>query len=149
MRKLNYKIEIKAPKDKVYQNLIGKETFKQWTSEFHPTSDFEGSWEKGEEIRFIGYAEDGKKEGMLALIEENMPNELISIRHYGVIDGENEIFEGPKVEAWAPAYEIYTLSQEMEITYLAVEVDAADENMEYFDKTWPKALNKLKDISES
>lgn len=142
-------MEIKAPKERVFEKMIGKDTYKQWTAEFNPTSDFEGGWNKGDKIRFVGVTEEGKKKGMLARIEENIPNEFISIHHYGIVDGENEITEGPMVESWTPAYENYSLSQEMEITNLMVEVDVSDEHIEYFDETWPKALLKLKEISEN
>lgn len=148
MKKLNYTIDIKAPKDLVYQKMIGKESYKQWTSEFNPTSDFEGSWEKGEGIRFIGISEEGKKEGMVARIEENIPNEFISIHHYGIVDGENEITTGKMVEDWAPAYENYTFTQEADLTRVSVDVDVNEEHRDFFDEAWPKALNKLKEISE-
>lgn len=142
-------MEIKAPKERVFEKMIGRDTYKQWTAEFNPTSDFEGGWNKGDKIRFVGVTEEGKKQGMLARIEENIPNEFISIHHYGIVDGENEITEGPMVESWTPSYENYSLSQEMEITNLMVEVDVSDEHIEYFDETWPKALLKLKEISEN
>jgi len=149
MKKLTYRMEIKAPKERVFEKMIGKDTYKQWTAEFNPTSDFEGGWNKGDKIRFVGVTEEGKKQGMLARIEENIPNEFISIHHYGIVDGENEITEGPMVESWTPSYENYSLSQENEITNLMVEVDVSDEYIEYFDETWPKALLKLKEISEN
>lgn len=149
MKKLTYRMEIKAPKERVFEKMIGRDTYKQWTAEFNPTSDFEGGWNKGDKIRFVGVTEEGKKQGMLARIEENIPNEFISIHHYGIVDGENEITEGPMVESWTPSYENYSLSQENEITNLMVEVDVSDEYIEYFDETWPKALLKLKEISEN
>lgn len=148
MKKLSYKIEIKAPKNKVYETMIGKDTYREWTSEFNPTSEFEGSWNKGDKIRFIGISKEGKKEGMVAKIEENIPNEFISIHHYGILDDEREITDGQMVESWAPAYENYAFSQENEITNVVVDVDVNEEHIEYFDKTWPKALIKLKEISE-
>ncbi|MGB6083680.1 SRPBCC family protein [Moheibacter sp.] len=149
MKKLTYRMEIKAPKERVFEKMIGRDTYKQWTAEFNPTSDFEGGWNKGDKIRFVGVTEEGKKQGMLARIEENIPNEFISIHHYGIVDGENEVTEGPMVESWTPSYENYSLSQENEITNLMVEVDVSDEYIEYFDETWPKALLKLKEISEN
>jgi hypothetical protein len=42
MKKLEYKINIEAPKEVVYEKMLGKATYKQWTSLFNPTSDFEG-----------------------------------------------------------------------------------------------------------
>lgn len=149
MKKLNYQIDIRAPKQKVYEKMIDRKTYKQWTAEFNPTSDFEGSWDKGSKIRFIGISDEGKKGGMLAEIAENIPSEFISIHHYGMLDGDNEITSGPAVEAWAPAYENYTFTEANGITTVTIEVDTNEEYIDYFDQTWPKALNKLKEVSEN
>ncbi len=148
MKKLNYQIDIQAPKEKVYKKMIGPDTYNLWTAEFNPTSQFEGSWNKGDKIRFLGTSEEGKKEGMLAEIAENIPNEFISIHHYGLLDGENEITEGPLVESWTPAYENYSFSENNGTTTVRVDVDSNEEYADYFDEAWPKALNKLKDICE-
>ncbi len=148
MKKLNYQIDIEAPKEMVYKKMIEPETYRLWTAEFNPTSHYEGGWNKGDKIRFIGISEEGKKEGMLSEIAENIPNEFISIHHYGILDGENEIIEGPAVESWTPAYENYTFSENNGITTVIVDVDCNEEYIDYFDDTWPKALNKLKEISE-
>ncbi len=148
MKKLNYQIDIQASKEKVYRKMIEPETYNAWTAEFNPTSHYEGSWNKGDKIRFIGISEDGKKGGMLSEIAENIPNEYISIHHYGILEGENEITEGPQVDSWAPAYENYTFTEKNGITTVKVDVDTNEEYADYFDQTWPKALNKLKEITE-
>ena len=56
---LHFKITINAPVEKVYQLMISKPTYEEWTKEFNPTSNFEGSWEKGSKILFIGSDEKG------------------------------------------------------------------------------------------
>lgn len=147
MKKLNYQIDIQAPKGMVFEKMIGKDTFKLWTAEFNPTSDFEGSWNKGDKILFTGEHE-GKKGGMVAEIAENIPNQYISIRHLGVLDGEKEIMSGPEVEGWAGALENYSFEENNGITTVKVDVDTNEDHIDYFDSTWPKALNKLKEISE-
>lgn len=148
MKKRNYKIDINAPVSKVYETMIGKETFKQWTAEFNPTSDFEGSWNKGDKINFTGEHE-GKKGGMIAEIAENIPNEFISIRHVGMLDGDTEITSGPEVEQWAGALENYSFEENNGVTSVSVDIDVNDDHLEYFDATWPKALEKLKEIIEN
>lgn len=147
MKKSNYKIDINAPVSKVYETMIGKETYKQWTAEFNPTSDFEGSWNKGDKIYFTGEHE-GKKGGMIAEVAENIPNKFISIRHVGMLEGENEITSGPQVEEWAGALENYSFEENNGTTTISIDVDTNEEYLDYFDTTWPKALQKLKEISE-
>lgn len=148
MKKLNYSIEIKAKAEKVFKTMLSKPTYEQWTAAFNPSSTFEGGWNKGDKIYFIGEGEDGKKGGMIARIAENIPNQFISIQHYGMLDGETEITEGPLVDSWRNALENYTFSETNGVTTLSVEVDTSDDYVEYFDEKWPKALAILKGICE-
>lgn len=152
MKKLQYTIEINASADEVYNTMLGIdniETYNLWTAEFNPTSTYEGSWEKGSKIYFVGTDENGKKGGMVSEIVENIPNQFVSIRHYGILDGDQEITEGPEVEKWAGGLENYSFLGENGVTTVTVECDMADDYQDYFDTTWPKALKKLKELSEN
>ncbi|MCF1190373.1 SRPBCC domain-containing protein [Mangrovimonas sp. AS39] len=152
MKKLQYTIEINASADEVYNTMLGLnniETYNLWTAEFNPTSTYVGSWEKGSKIYFVGTDENGKKGGMVSEIADNIPHKFISIRHYGILDGDKEITEGPDVEKWAGGLENYSFQEENGVTTVTVECDMADDYQDYFDTTWPKALKKLKELSEN
>ncbi|MEZ4722968.1 MAG: SRPBCC domain-containing protein [Flavobacteriales bacterium] len=152
MKKLRYKKEINAPAAKVYKTMLGLdsiETYNQWTAEFNPTSTYKGSWEKGSKILFIGTDESGKQGGMVSEIADNIPNEFVSIRHYGILDGEKEVTEGPEVEKWAGGLENYSFDEHNGVTTVTVETDTIEDFMDYFNSTWPNALNKLKEIVEN
>lgn len=149
MKKQSYNVDIHAPVSKVFHTMLAPDSYKQWTSEFNPTSSYEGGWNKGDKIYFVGVSKEGKREGMVAEIAEHIPDEFISIRHLGILDGDKEITEGPQVEGWAGALENYSFSEKGGITTVKVDVDVNGEYMDYFNETWPKALNKLKEISES
>ena len=151
MKKLQFKIDIKASAEKVYNTMLGIghiETYEQWTSVFNPTSTYEGSWEKGTKIYFIGTDENGKRGGMVSEIADNIPFQFVSIRHYGILDGENEITEGPDVEKWAGGLENYSFNENSGVTTVTVESDVAEDYLDYFNTTWSKALNKLKELAE-
>lgn len=148
MKRLHYNIDINAPAAKVAETMLGKETYKKWTEAFNPTSDFEGSWEKGESIQFTGISKEGKKEGMVAEVMEHIPNEFVSLRHYGVLDGDQVITEGPAVAGWAGALENYSFNEQDGKTTLSVAVDCNEQYLDYFDNTWPLALGKLKVLAE-
>jgi|SRR5690606_36966146 len=151
MKTITYTININAPASKVYGIMLGldnKKTYEAWTALFNPTSTYEGSWEKGSKIVFVGSDEQGNIGGMIAEIAENIPNKFISIKHYGIIEDGKEIIDGPKVENWAGALENYSFSEHNGTTSITVNVDTNDEYINYFDETWPKALNKLKEICE-
>lgn len=151
MKKLLFKKDINASAEKVYSTMLGLsnvKTYQQWTSEFNPTSTYEGSWQKGSKIYFIGTDENGKRGGMVSEIADNIPFQFVSIRHYGILDGENEITEGPEVEKWAGGLENYSFNENNGVTTVTVESDSTEDFIDYFNAAWPKALNKLKEISE-
>lgn len=151
MKKLQYKIDINAPVEKVYNTMLGLEeisTYEQWTAEFNPTSTYEGSWSKGTKMVFIGSGEDGKRGGMVSEIADNIPNQMVSIRHYGILDGETEITEGPEVEQWAGGLENYYFVEYDGVTTVTVDVDVTEDHIDYFNETWPKALDKLRALVE-
>ncbi|WP_318342751.1 SRPBCC family protein [Flagellimonas baculiformis] len=151
MKKLQYKKDIHASAEKVYNTMLGIEdikTYEQWTSEFNPTSTYEGSWEKGSKMYFVGTDENGKRGGMVAEIADNVPFQFVSIRHYGILDGDQEITEGPDIEKWAGGLENYSLEEHNGVTTVVVEIDVTEDYIEYFNTAWPKALSKLKELSE-
>lgn len=151
MQKIQFKKEINASAQKVYETMLGlknKSTYEYWTATFNPTSSYEGSWDKGSKIHFVGVDENGKKGGMASEIVEHQPANFVSIRHYGFLDGDIEITTGEQVEKWAGGYENYSFQENNGITTLTVDMDTIDEYLEYFNDIYPKALDKLKEISE-
>lgn len=151
MKKLQFKKDINASAEKVYNTMLGIsniKTYEQWTSEFNPTSTYEGSWEKGAKIYFIGTDENGKRGGMVSEISDNIPFRFVSIRHYGILDGENEITEGAEVEKWAGGLENYSFEENNGVTTVTVDVDSMEDYIDFFNKTFPKALDKLKEIAK-
>jgi uncharacterized protein YndB with AHSA1/START domain len=148
MEKLTFETEIAAPALQVYETMIADASYRKWTYAFNPTSHYKGSWNKGEKILFIGTDENGKAGGMVSHIRENIPGEYISIEHRGLLDGENEITSGPMVEGWAGSLENYTFTESAGITTVTVEMDANEDFKSYFETTWPKALEILKQLCE-
>jgi hypothetical protein len=151
MKKLSFSIEIQERPEKVFDTMLGlssKQTYEKWTAEFNATSTYEGKWEKGAKIMFIGVDESGKRGGMIARIAEYIPNSFVSIQHYGLLEDGQEFTSGPKVEGWAGAFENYSLTPVEKGTRLSVEVDTDEGYVDYFNDTWPKALNKLKSSCE-
>lgn len=156
MKKIQFKISINAPLARIYDYMLGissKSTYEQWTSLFNPTSTYEGSWDKGSKILFIGVDENGEKGGMVSRIAENIPNRFVSIQHYGLLKADKEITEGPEVEKWANGYENYTFEEingpdNYRGTTVTVDLDTIEEFLDYMNQHYPKALEKLKEICE-
>ena len=151
MNKLQFKITIHAPVTKVYDFMLGiqdKSTYEQWTAEFNPTSSYEGSWDRGSKILFIGTDGNGEKGGMVSKIAENIPNQFVSIQHYGLVKAGEEITEGPEVEKWANGLENYSFEENNGTTTLTVDLDTTEDFIDFMNDTYPKALNKLKELCE-
>lgn len=152
MQKLQFKTSINAEVSKVWDIMLGISnisTYEQWTALFNPTSTYEGKWDKGSKILFVGTDEKGEKGGMVSRIVENIPNKFISIQHYGLLQAGNEITEGPEVEKWANGFENYSFETKENTTDLTVEIDCLDEYLDYFNESYPNALEKLKEICEN
>lgn len=151
MQKLKFNKNIHSTAQKVYETMLGlksKSTYEHWTSAFNPTSTYEGNWENGSKIYFVGMDENGKKGGMVSRIEDNQPSKFVSVQHYGFLDGDNEVTTGEQVEKWAGGHENYTFQENNGITTVIVEIDVIEEYLNYFKDTYPKALDKLKEICE-
>lgn len=152
MIRLQYKVSINATATKVYDHMLGLNdisTYEQWTAMFNPTSTYEGNWNKGSKILFVGTDEKGEKGGMVSEIAENVVNQFVSIRHYGLLQTNVEITEGPEVEKWANGFENYTFSENNGITRVVVDLDTTEDFLEYMNEAFPKALEKLKEICEA
>lgn len=144
MNTLKFEIIINSPKEKVWHSMLEPESFKGWTKEFAEGSYFEGSWKKGEKIKFL----TPEGQGMTSMIAENKPYEFISIKHLGIIKNGIEDTESPESQSWASAFENYTFNERGGATELKVDMDAPPEFEEYMKNAWPKALTRLKEICE-
>ncbi len=151
MKKLQFTIKINARSNKVFDFMLGisnKSTYEQWTALFNPTSTYEGCWNKGSKMLLVGTDEKGEKGGMVSEIVENIPNQFVSIRHYGLVKNNVEITEGPEVEKWANGFENYTFIENNGITEVIVDLDITEDFLDYMNEIYPKALDKLKEICE-
>lgn len=147
---LHFETVINAPVAKVWETMLGPETYKEWTSAFDPTSSYEGSWEKGSKMKFVS-TKDGN--GMVAMIAENIPYKFVSIRHLGEIKDGVEDTESEQVKKWLPAHENYAFTDNGDQTKLDIdmEMESSEESKamkEMFKDMWPNALIKLKEMCE-
>ena len=85
------------------------------------------------------------------LLSRRKPNEFMSFKHLGtVVDGVEDL-DSEKNKPWAGALENYTLKSVDGKTELSVDMDFSGLSPEmsgYFEQTWPKALDKLKEVAE-
>jgi uncharacterized protein YndB with AHSA1/START domain len=137
--RLQYSVDIDAPRQRVWEVLWDDKHYRDWTSAFSEGSHAVSDWNEGSKVRFLG--PDGS--GMLAVIEKKVPNERMTFRHLAEIkDGK----EQPE-PSWSGSLEDYTLKDNGKGTTLVVDLDTADEWKEMFDKAFPKALQRVKELA--
>jgi hypothetical protein len=144
MEKKEFKITINAPKEKVWNILWNEKTYPEWTSVFSEGSRAETDWKKGSKVLFL----DGANSGMVSTIVDNVPNQYMSIKHLGTIKDGVEEPDSEQTREWAGALENYTLKGTNGKTELTVDIDITPQFLEYFLKTFPKALEKIKELAE-
>jgi uncharacterized protein YndB with AHSA1/START domain len=145
---LRFEIVVNANVEKVYSFMLDEKHFAEWTSVFNPSSRFKGSWVKGSKILFLGESKEGKTEGMIGIVKENIPGKFVSIESIGMVSEDKEITTGPDLEGWVGGHENYSFSGDDRITTVTVDLDTNQQFKNYFLETYPKALEKLKSICE-
>ena len=143
MEKIQFKTVIDAPQEKVWELLWDHENYSKWTSAFAEGSRAETDWKKGSKVLFL----DGKGQGMVSVVADNIPNQFMSFKHLGMVRDGVEIVDTAETRDWAGSMENYTLKELDGKTELTVDLDISPEWKDYFVKTWPKALDNLKALA--
>lgn len=141
-----YSIHIPAPRNEVFQTVIGKETYPQWTEEFGPGSDVQGEWKQGETLRFTAPNANGSFDGMLSEVAQMRENEYIALHHMGMLRDGKEVTVGEESMLWKDAHEIYTFTESDHGTLFEVEVDIEEQWEDFFNDAWARALKRLQEV---
>ena len=145
MQKLNFTIDINAPKEKVWDILWNDATYPNWTSAFCEGSYAVSDWKEGSRVHFL--APDGQ--GMYSNIAKLVENEFISFNHLGILKDKIEQPPTEETKQWSESVEDYTLTESDGITTLSVNVDSLDQYIEFFTEKFPLALQNVKNLSET
>jgi len=141
----HFDILIHAPPRQVWATMLQSPTYERWTAAFCEGSRFEGSWDEGQTIRFLG----PQGLGMVAEIAAHRPAEFVSIRHLGMIDQGAQDTPGDAASVWVPCFENYSFIAEAGGTRLRVDCDEFGDCAHWMAQTWPKALQSLKTLCET
>jgi len=147
MHRLSFRIEIDAPRSKVWSTMLDDATYREWTAEFSPGSHYVGDWSEGTRILFLAPGENGDG-GIVSRVRTNRLNEYVELEHVGVVEAGREDTTSDGAREWAGAHESYTFTDSGEKTELVVKVDTTDEYVEMFGDVWPRALDRLKVLAE-
>jgi hypothetical protein len=144
MKRLIFTTNIKATKDKVWEILWNDATYREWTSVFSEGSYAVSDWKEGSKVQFL--SNDG--DGMYSIIEKSSPGRYMSFKHLGVVKNGKEQPNDEETKKWSGSMENYTLNDVEGFTELIVEIDITEDHEDYFRNTFPKAVQKIKEISE-
>ena len=146
INRLQFSIDIMAEKTKIWNALWNENNYRDWASVF-----FEGSyaiadnWKEGSKVFFL--APD--QSGIYSMIEEHIPNEIIRFKHIGsVLKGKEQPIDD-ETKKWSGATEIYSLREGTDNNTLTIEIDVLDEHVDFMTTKLPKALEKVKSLSEN
>jgi len=125
--------------------MLDLETYREWTGTFHEGSTYEGGWNTGDSIRFVGPNDDGTVSGLFGTIEQSRPAEFVSIRYLGDIDHDVEDRDGPA----AGLNETYAFSEADGVTTLVVELEVPDDWADDMRSMWSQSVLKIKELAEA
>ena len=142
MKELQFSIEIKAAKEKVWATLWEDTSFRDWANIIDEGTYMQGAMEEGKEIQFLssvnGY-------GVTSLVEKLDPNAFILFRHSAdtQANGQQE-----REKEWTGGAESYSLTEKNRITTLTVNTEVPEELEELFRVRLPQALERIKTLAE-
>lgn len=140
---MQFSIEIKAPKERVWDTLWQDETFREWASIIDPQTYMVGELIEGNEIQFISGASGY---GVTSLVKKLVPGEFLRLRHRADTQEEGT---REREKEWTGGEESYSLASKDGATTLTVAVDVPLELEEYFKVNYPKALERVKVLAET
>lgn len=138
-------IEIAASKEKVWDVLLQDKFTRKWYAEFSAGTHAETDWKVGSNAVFT----DDSGSGLISKVIINKPNEIISMEYTGVVTGGKEDYESDVAKAIKGGHETYMLSGADSATQLLIESDMGEEYFDVMSAAWDKALQKIKEISET
>lgn len=145
MQKLSFSVEIHAPREKVWSTMLNDETYRKWTNVFAEGSYAVTDWQEGSKALFLTPEGDG----MVSTIVSNIPLKFLSIKHLGLVKNSIEDLDSEEAKAWGEAFENYSLEEHHGVTTLTVDMDIQESYVDYFQETWPLALQTIKALSET
>lgn len=142
MKELQFLVKINTPKDRVWETLWQDETFREWASIIDPETYMVGELKQGDEVQFIsgsgGY-------GVTSLVEKLIPGEFLLLRHHA---DTQEYGKQNREKEWTGGTESYSLTDKDDVTTLTATFDVPSELEEEFKVSYPKALERLKELAE-
>jgi len=143
--RLNFSIDINADATRIWQALWNDTSYREWAGVFDEgTHLLADDWKKGSTILFLS----ADRSGIYSVIEAHTPNEMIQFKHIGMVqDGKKQPVDD-ETKKWSGATESYTVAKGSDKNILTIDIDVLDQHLDFMNERLPKALEKIKSISE-
>jgi len=141
MKEMQFTIEIHATRERVWDTLWQDETLREWAGIIDPGTYMVGELKVGNEVQYIS----GNGYGVTSLVEKLVAGEFLLLRHSA--DTKDSGKEEREKE-WTGGTESYSLAEKDGTTTLTVAFDVPPDLEEYFKINYPKALERVKILSE-
>jgi uncharacterized protein YndB with AHSA1/START domain len=142
MQPLQYSISIHATPQKIWEILWHKTSYTIWTSPFTYGTYALGQIALGESFQFLN--PDGG--GLYGTIDICKNHQEIRFNHNGEVKNFEKIIDDSAKEIWGKIHEHYVLETNGNETILTVTIAGMNDWQAYFDDTFPKALQTVKNI---
>lgn len=142
MKEMHFSVRISVPAEKVWNTMWQDESFRQWAGLIDPGTYMVGDLIEGSQVQFIS-AENGY--GVTSLVEKLTVNEFLLLRHRA--DTQNTGTQARPNE-WTGGAESYRLEEEDGTTTLTAVFDVPEQMEDYFNASYPTALQKIKELAE-
>jgi uncharacterized protein YndB with AHSA1/START domain len=141
MKEMHFEIEINAPREKVWSTLWQDETLREWAGLVDPGTYMVGELKQGNEVQFIS----GGGYGVTSLVAELVPNQFILFKHQADTQDKGS---RSRDDQWTGGNESYLLTHKDGITTLVMIFDVPPELEQVMSISYPRALKRVKELSE-
>ncbi len=143
LKTLKFSTEITANTDNLWFVLWNKAQYKMWTSAFSEGGSLAiTDWQEGSYVHFV----NNEGDGIFAKITENVKNQIMSFRHQGQVKNSIKQQVDP---IWENALEQYVIKEINGKVRLEVNFESPADYVSFFEKTFPKALENIKNQTEN
>lgn len=144
MQTLEFSIRIESTAEKLWDCLWHRDNYRRWTAVFCAGSDYATDhFATGSKIHL--FAPNG--DGLYSILDQVVPGRLLVFRHLGELKAFKE--QPADASLWTEALERYEISTQPQGVMLRVQVDTLEPYVEMMQKTFPIALQEVKQMAET
>ena len=146
INRLEFSIDIKAPKPNIWKALWKDHSYREWAKVFYKGSYVSAdNWSEGSTVHFLG----PDRTGIYSEILFHTPHKIIQFKHIGTVAKGKEQPIDEETKKWSGTLETYSLMEEKDAATLTIEIDILDKHLDFMKDKLPLAMERIKQLSEN